>query len=114
MAEPHNLDAVSTTGATFGGAPAKGIVIILEDDRRVRIDLPIPVAGKKWTDWTKTKSGKAILTTLADIGGRMKGATLAKATGYSFSGSFRQCLKDLTIAGEITHDEANGYSIADE
>lgn len=112
MADPIIFDGVSSAGGTYFGAAAKEVIIVLEDDRRIRIQLPVG-STKKTPEVALTKPGRAILAALADNAGKpMKGATVARAAGYPYTGSFRQNLKALVLTGEVTHDESDGYSIA--
>lgn len=111
---PVSLDAVEAVGATRFNRRVKVMILVMDDDRRVRVELPADdapaVAGK---DWTKTKAGRAILRVMADERRPLKGETIAKLAEYPFSGSFRGTLRGLETQGEIEKaDDDSGYVLS--
>lgn len=106
------LAAVSLAGADYGTTAVTKAVLHLADGRRLVLDLPAPPGDPQpEKDWASTKAGSAILETLAREGRPLKGAAIAALANYSYNGSFRSALKGLEKAGEIEHDDDDGYTL---
>lgn len=108
-ARPLELDVTIKAGATYSGLPVRRITIDLPDGRAFKLEMP-PTSATKRT--AETELGAAILQALASEKSPLKGATIAKLSGYGFSGSFRQVLKALVDEGDVIHDK-EGYCVSD-
>ncbi len=108
---PAELLELLRGGLTFNGVRVLTLRVELADGTTQRLQMPAPAPPPK--DWTKTKAGRAILDVLAREGRPLKGATIAKLTGYGYAGSFRSALAGLVKQGELLHDEDDdGYELA--
>ena len=112
---PLSLNEVEDAGAVRFGRRVQLMILVMEDGRRVRIELPLAaaVAGQATKDWKSTKSGREILRAMAEANTPMKAQTIAKLAKLTYSGSFRQTMKGLEIQGELTKDEEELYVLAE-
>lgn len=110
------LDAVEAAGASRFGVRVRVMILEMEDGRRVRLELPTdgPPATPSVKDWTRTKPGRAVLTTMAKEQRPLKGETIAKLADYAYNGSFREALRGLEVQGEIRKaDDDSGYVLSE-
>ena len=106
---PGELLDLMRAGMLFNGVRVLSLRVELADGTIQRLQMPAPQRAAK--DWTKTRTGRAILDAMAGENRPMKAATIAKLAGSEYSGSFRQTLKGLVDQGEIVPGE-DGYELA--